>query len=255
MTVRRTLIELLAKPAFLISRAGAFLSTGLVGAMRRDQRDRAIEAYWDQPAQPSGTLYEWECDFYLKHLPTDSRVLLVGCGGGRDLVGLSRHGFQLDGLDIAPGVVAAGRERLAMLGIAARLHTGRVADASLEPVYDAAVMTWQGYGLIPERAERIRTLQALRGALRPGGRILFTYRPAAGPSRGARLARLVAGLTSCDWRPEPADTIELSRGDAGVRLYLEHRFSPDEIAAEAQAAGLRVSSHELGEMARVVLDA
>jgi SAM-dependent methyltransferase len=134
--------------------------------MRREQRDGAIEAYWDQPAQASGTLYEWESDFYLKHLPTGGRVLLVGCGGGRDLVGLSRHGFQVDGLDIAPGVIEACRERLATLGIAARLHTGRVAEARLEPVYDAAVMTWQGYGLIPERAERIRTL--LRCAARCG---------------------------------------------------------------------------------------
>jgi hypothetical protein len=38
-------------------------------------------------------------------------------------------------------------------------------------------------------------------------------------------------------------------------LYLEHRFAPGEIVSEAQAAGLRVSWHELGEMARVVLEA
>jgi SAM-dependent methyltransferase len=253
--VRRALIEWLAKLAFLISRLGAFLATGLVGAMRREQRDGAIEAYWDQPAQASGTLYEWESDFYLKHLPTGGRVLLVGCGGGRDLVGLSRHGFQVDGLDIAPGVIEACRERLATLGIAARLHTGRVAEARLEPVYDAAVMTWQGYGLIPERAERIRTLLALRGALRPGGRILLTYRPASRPSRGARFAGWIARLTLSDWIPEPTDTIELSRGGVGVMLYLEHRFAPGEIVSEAQAAGLRVSWHELGEMARVVLEA
>jgi SAM-dependent methyltransferase len=252
--VRRALIELFAKPAFLISRAGAFLSTGLVGAMRREQRDRAIRAYWDQPAQPSGTLYDWESEFYTKHLPTGGRVLLVGCGGGRDLVGLSRQGFHVDGLDIAAGVVATCRERLASLGITARLYAARVEDVRFETVYDAAVFTWQSFGLVPERDERIRTLQALRGALRPGGRILLTYRPAARASRGARLAGWIARLTLSDWSPDRSDSIELSRADARLQLYLEHRFAPAEIVAEAEAAGLRVHWHELGEMARLVLE-
>jgi SAM-dependent methyltransferase len=252
--VRGALIEALARPAFLVTRLGAFLTTGLAGAMRRDQRDRAIRAYWDTPAAQSATLYEWESDFYVKQLEPGSRVLLVGCGGGRDLLGLWRHGFHVDGLDIVPALVAVCRERLSKLGKDARLYAGRVEDARFETLYDAAVITWQGYGLIPGSAERIRTLQALRGALRPGGRILLTYRPAAAPSRGARLARLVSRLTASDWRPDPCDTIELSRADTRLMLYVEHRFGPAEIVAEAQAAGLRVQWHELGEMAKAVLE-
>jgi SAM-dependent methyltransferase len=253
--VRRALIELLAKLVLLISRLGAFLSTGLVGAMRREQRDRAIQAFWDQDfGKTWDTLYEWERDFYLKHLTAGSQVLLVGCGGGRDLVGLSRHGFLVDGIDVAPGVVDACRKKLGELGIAGRVYGARVEDVRFETVYDAAVFTWQGYGLIPERAERIRTLQAIAGAVRNGGRILLTYRPARGPSRGARLAQLTAQLSASGWIPDPTDTIELSCGVSGLALYLEHCFAPAEIVSEAQAAGLRVSWHELDDLARLVLE-
>jgi SAM-dependent methyltransferase len=254
LSVRDAPIRWLAKPALLVSRLGAFLSAGLVGAMRREQRDRAIRAYWDEHAQASETLYEWESDFYLKHLAPGGHVLLFGCGAGRDLLGLARAGFRVDGLDIAPGAVAACRKRLEKLGIAARLYAAPVEDVRFETVYDAAVFTWQGYGLIPERAARIRSLQALRSALCPGGRILLTYLPAAGPSRGAQLAMLVSRLTASGWSPAPNDTIDLSSRSGELALYMEHRFTAAEVVAEAQAAALRVAWHEQGDFGSLVLE-
>jgi SAM-dependent methyltransferase len=253
--VRSALIRLAAEVAFSFSRLGRLLASGLVGALRRRERLQAILAYWDHCASApvAATLYEWECDFYLRQLPAGGRVLLVGCGSGRDLVGLIRRGFRADGLDIAPRALTLCREALASNGVAARLYDVAVGDARLESDYDAAVFTWQGYGLILERSERIRALQALRAALRPGGCVLLTCVAAADPPRRARFPNLVARLAGSDWSPTSNDIVELSATAGRLALYVEHRFTDEEIAAEARAAGLRVASHEQVDVARAVL--
>jgi hypothetical protein len=53
--------------------------------------------------------------------------------------------------------------------------------------------------------------------------------------------------------PTPNDVVELSVSAGRLALYLEHRFTREEIAAEAQAAGFRVDSHEKGDVNRIVL--
>ncbi len=201
--------------------------------MSPEERRQAILAHWDRCASPvaSEELYEWERDFYLKHLKAGCRVLLVGCGSGRDLAGLIRKGFAADGLEIAPRAVALCRDMLARNGMKPRLYDVPIDDARLEGEYDAAVFTWQGYGLIPESADRVRALQSLRAALRKGGRVLLTY------------------LAS----PTSSNIVELSISGGRLALYIEHRFTPEEIVAEATAAGLRVASHEQADLGRVVV--
>jgi SAM-dependent methyltransferase len=231
--VRAALLRLCAKSAFGLARLSRWLASAAVAAMSREERRRAIVAHWDHraTAPAAASLYEWERDFYSKQLPAGSRVLLVGCGSGRDLIGLIRAGYRADGLEIAPRALALCREALGKHGLTARLYDVALGEARLEPGYDAAVFTWQGYGLIPERPERIGALQALRAGLRPGGRVLLT----------------------CVGAPNSNDVVELSAAAGRFLLYAEHRFTREEIASEAETAGLRVASHESPDVERVVL--
>jgi SAM-dependent methyltransferase len=82
---------------------------------------------WDRGA-PSPQLLTWLADGSLRAAGT--RVAVPGCGSGHEVVALARAGFQVTGLDYAPGAVALARERLAAEGLTA-------------PIELADVLAWQ----------------------------------------------------------------------------------------------------------------
>ncbi len=96
-------------------------------------------------------------------------------------------------------------------------------------------------------------LGKLRDRLTPDGRILISYILADPPPRPAlwRLAALAARLSRSDWRPEYGDVF-VARHEIG-RIHFEHRFTPQEIEAEAHAAGLRVAFHAQTSDGRLAL--
>jgi len=261
--MRRVLLRVLACLSAQLARAGRLLGYAFAGVLRHAELQARLQAAWDEYGDRharSGwagltSLSEWEKEFYLAHLRPGQSLLLVGCGTGRDLIGLIEHGLRADGLDIAKRAVDSCRVRLRERGLSARLFDCAVEDARLEGSYSAAVFTWLAYGYVAESRRRVRTLVALRAALRPEGRVLLTYQPRRpGTSRiPSALARMAGALTGSDWRAELGDYVELSGPPAAPALHFEHRFSPAEAAAEAEAAGFRVLAHEQAAEGRVVL--
>lgn len=258
--MRGRLLRLLAWLSRQFARAASLLGYGVAGLMRSDQLRRTIQAEWDDYGRSGWASYPnlgaWESEFYLKHIAPGERVLLVGCGTGRDLLGLWQAGLHVDGLDIAKRAIATCRERVQQAGVAARLYDCAVEAAVFDARYDAALFTWFGYGYIPESRARVRTLQALHAALRSGGRVLLTYQLAAsGTSRlPVGLGRLLGWLSRSGWRLEPGDYVEVTRGAGGdPALHFEHRFTPHEVVAEAHAAGFRMLAHEQAAEGRAVL--
>ena len=257
--MRSALLRLLAFASIQSSRAASLLAHAVGGATTLAELRRAIGRGWNKhgqsvsAAEPS--LFDWEAEFYRAHIPPASRVLLVGCGAGRDLIALAGFGHRVDGLDIAREALAACQIALEQRGIAARLYESAVEEARIEAQYDAVVFTWLGYAYIPGREARIGTLRTLRGILRPQGRILLTYqtRPAGVSRVPGGFARLVARLTGSAWSPEHGDSFEVLRGPGPLALHYEHRFNPAEVVAEAQAAGVRVLWHEQATEGRIVL--
>lgn len=257
--MRGLLIGLFDFASRQLRRAASLFAFGVLGAMRRAELQQAIGRGWERYGQDGGavqpTLAEWEAEFYGTQLAPTSRILLVGCGAGRDLIALVERGHSVDGLDIARQALASCRANLEKRGISARLYDCPVEEARFEAEYDAVVFTWFAYGYIPGAQARIRALQTLRGILRPQGRILLTYQTrAAGVSRiPALFGRLVGRLTGSDGTPEHGDLVELLKSGGEPSLHFEHSFAAAEVVAEAQAAGLRVQWHEQAQEGRVVL--
>lgn len=257
--MRGLLLRLLDFGSRQLRRGSSLLAMGVVGAMRRAELREAIGRGWERYGQDGraapAILAQWEADFYGAHLEPKSRILLVGCGAGRDLIALAEKGHSLDGLDIAREALAACRADLMQRGLSARLYDCAVEEASFEAQYDAVVFTWFAYGYIPGAAARIRTLQVLSGILRPAGRILLTYQPrAAGVSRiPPMFGRLVGRITRSDATPEHGDLVELLNRGREPSIHFEHSFAAAEVVAEAQAAGLRVQWHEQAQEGRAVL--
>lgn len=241
-------------------RAGASLcGYAAAGALQRDDFERAIRAQWERYGRcswsPSTGLLQWEADFYLAHLRAEDRILLVGCGSGRDLFPLVARGHEVDGLDIAADAVEACRRGLAERGQHARLEVGSIVDSALRGPYDAVILSWFCYSYVPERAARVRALERLRHSLAPGGRVLLSYiaRPAAQSHWPVRAGRMTATLVRSNWRLEYGDCVVISGSLRAPTVEYEHRFEPGDVVAEAEAAGLRVLWHEASEDGRVVL--
>lgn len=229
------------------------------GAARLADLRADLEREWDGPAAGSESdiasgLMPWEREFYPAFLKPDDRILLIGCGTGRDLLGLLELGYRAEGLDLAPWCTARARAILQSRGFEAPVHTGAIETVDTPGTFDTFIFSWYSYCYIPESATRIRTLTKLRDHLNPDGRILVSYVPVPRPPRRLPigLARLVGRLTRSDWRLEYGDVVRLG-GPGRVFEHYEHRFTPDGLEAEVRAAGLRVAFHEPGEIGRIVL--
>jgi len=261
VTARGFFVETLRSLGLTLERAGTVSVYVAAGAMRLAMLERHIRDDWglfgaQQPEQDiSSGLFPWEREFYAPFLQTGDTILVVGCGGGRDLLSLREMGYRADGIDPSPECVAQARARLAARGVDAGLFVGRIETFPLPRRFDIFVFSWFCYSYIPQRRTRIEVLRRVKDHLRPDGRILITYlRRDPAPRRlPVQLARLASRLSGSDWRPEYGDVVS-ARHDAPV-VHYEHRFAADEIEAEAEAAGLSMKFHEHAGNGNLVLTA
>lgn len=249
MSVRAALYATLYGGGRALERAGKVWFYAAAGTLTLDDLRRASLRQWDEFAAMQGeddtAFLDWESDFYRRFLRAGDRVLLAGCGSGRDLIALLQHGCRADGLDPVPGCISAAADRLAKRGLTARLRTGWIEDVALDDVYDAIVFSWDCYGLIPHAATRIAVLRAVRDHVAPGGRVLLSYVAAGRPPRPLliRTARLMSWLSRSDWRPEMGDVV-VPTDAAPDGAHYEHHFRPEEVEREVAAGGYRVIFHE-----------
>ena len=143
--------------------AGLLRGQDLQTAMRIQFRDfGASPDEVDEGLNPvrAPRLHQW--------LRPSGRVLLVGCGAGRDLIGLHRLGYHVTGLEQAPDAAENARQHLERVGLTASVHAGSIESAELEHEYDAIVFASSCYSNMRGSALRIATLARLRSHMSPG---------------------------------------------------------------------------------------
>ena len=238
--------------------AGSALRYLAVGTLRLRDLRAAITNTWEEFGRSEDMivsgLMPWEQALFDRFLKPDDRILVVGCGTGRDLIALLKRGYQVEGLDVGPRAIALARQMLGREGLSAEIYTGPIEDLSLPGSFDVFIFSWFCYSYIPTSQTRIAVLRKVQARLTPGGRILISYIPAERPPRSlpVGLTQLVARLAGSDWRPELGDAV-VPAGGGWKGVHYEHRFQEGEFEQEARAAGLTIIFHQRRDEATAVL--
>jgi SAM-dependent methyltransferase len=120
------------------------------------------------------------------------QVLDVGCGTGNAVLEAARRGAAVRGVDPAPELLAAARERLAAAGVAAELREG---DAVALPVPDGAFDVVLSVFAVIFAPDAARAGGELLRAARPGGRVALTSWVPVGPvAEAGRLLMQAMGV-------------------------------------------------------------
>lgn len=212
---------------------------------------RSIQSYWstfnDRPDQWNSGLLEWERPLLEHVVRPGDRVLLIGCGSGRELRAFRERGCSLVGVEPARRTLEIARQEFGE-GDAVAFVEGFVEDAALPGDFDVCWFSYFSYSYIPDRRRRVALLGRLALHLRPAGRIVVTCHCQARPrqSRAVQIGRFAGKAWSADW--ELADGDELVRAQPAFRLFhYQHVFDPAELMDESAAAGLVVVERHLPE--------
>jgi SAM-dependent methyltransferase len=109
-------------------------------------------------------------------VPNRDWALDVGCGAGRCLELLARHGFHSDGIDLSTAMIALARERQPKV----RLFHADICYWELSRSYDL-IVAWDSVWHVP-LGQQEAVLKKLCRGLSPGGVLVFTTGGTDAPS-------------------------------------------------------------------------
>jgi hypothetical protein len=225
------------------ARAGDILQTGLwLGLLNQhdlhavDEAEYLKRSNYRTDAHNLRGLFEWERRAVTEHFPTGGALVVLGAGGGREVVALARLGYRAVGYECHPALLRYGNDLLARHDCpgAELHHLGRDQAPQDGGPYAGAIVGWGAYMLIAGRQRRISMLGDLRRRLVPGAPLLTSFftRPDTG-----RRAGLVAAVAGPVRRLRRTPAVEV--GDDLAPTYV-HRFTCAEVAAELDAGGFEL---------------
>lgn len=235
----------LARRTGRISNGFLYLAAGL---LREDELQSDGEARWREFGASvddiDAGLAEGERAFYARFARPPHRVLLVGSGGGRDLVALHRLGYEVCGVEQVPALVELSRRRVASRGLSIPVQAGTIQTIAPQGSFDLVIFSLGCYSYVRDSSVRIAMLARINRHLNPDGRVLLSYHPTTGAALISRaLTYTMARLSLAGWLPE--------RGDVFSRDYLvpdvlryHHEFGSSDLAYEFSRAGFQIVADE-----------
>jgi SAM-dependent methyltransferase len=177
-------------------------------------------------------LFSWEEEAIHAHFPDRARLLLLGAGGGREILALAPRGFDVAGFECNPTLAAAANRFLHDAQIDSTVRwLPRDAVPTYHEQFDGAIVGWGAYMLIIGSERRIRFLRELAECLLPGAPVLISFHTWDGSTRQVHWIRRIANTIRSLLRRHEADL-----GDDLVPNFI-HRFTADEVELELREAG------------------
>jgi hypothetical protein len=199
-----------------------------------DQRYYSRDRSYRTVAFNERGLWEWEQQAVDRCFAAGSRIVVPGCGGGREVLALLRQGFDAVGYEPHPALVGHAQRFLAEHG-----HPGRARpcprDAFPAGERCAGVLVgWGVYSLIAPRSRRIAFLSGAAAALGDGRPLVLSCFQRSGRGRQLALSAALANVIRTT-RRRP----RLERGDV-LAPNRVHVFEAAELACELAQAGFEL---------------
>ncbi|MDF1739417.1 MAG: class I SAM-dependent methyltransferase [Verrucomicrobiales bacterium] len=203
---------------------------------------------WKDAAPVSGDVKgvaDWLDAFIASHVTRSSRVLVVGAGGGKELIKLRETGCSVVGIEFDQSLFAETSTMLLRSadggGITLR-HAERFNLESERTDFDVVIVPRFYTSFVQGRPERVRFLKACSERLKEGGVIAFDYftRPESETVPASLLFTL---------QPPVANLLRILRGGRKRRIetgdhldpkvpLLHHHYSRANLDIELSEAGL-----------------
>jgi ubiquinone/menaquinone biosynthesis C-methylase UbiE len=139
------------------------------------------------------------------------RLLLLGMGGGREVIPLAKAGFSITGVDFVPEMVANAKKIADSQGISLKGLVQEISQLQLEfNTYDVIWLSGAMYSTIPTSKRRVRTLETFFRALKADGKVIcqFHWDPSATISGlPLKLRKLFALLTLGNFSYQAGDQL------------------------------------------------
>jgi len=122
----------------------------------------------DKPTAPPDAL-----EFYLRYAErAEGPILEPMCGSGRFLIPLLQRGFDIDGFDASPHMLAACQDKLKRFGLTANVTEQSLPDIDLPRKYRLVIIPAGSLGLITDEAALDASLKRLHDAMLPNAKLV-----------------------------------------------------------------------------------
>ena len=154
-----------------------------------------------------------------------SPALELACGSGTPMLELIGRGYEIEGVDSSPDMLARCRHRAEDLGIEVVLHEQEMQQLELPRRYRAIFLAGASFTLLPDDAAARETLRRMHHHLVPGGSVLIPLSQVAPGPVHERLpgapARVVTGPDGGRLSVEKR-SVAVDRGERTVRVLLRY---------------------------------
>lgn len=178
-----------------------------------------------------------------------ARILDVGCGRGRHAVEFASRGFDVTGLDLSEQSLKIAERRALDRGVEIRLIEGDMREPVETGTFDLVVNLFTAFGYFERESEHQRAVNAMAGALRPGGVLVQDFLNATyvRDTLVARDARVVDGAEIIQerWISENRINKEITlKRDDSTHSFIESvaLLNPDDFRRMYERTGVVIES-------------
>lgn len=202
--------------------------------------------YCDETYNKSG-LWSWEKQMLDTYFTQCKHLLIGGVGGGREVLGLLKLGYEVDGFECNPNFVEFANKLIEAEGYSTKIKLIERDQYLQSPQeYDGLIVGWGAYMLIQGREQRISFLKGLRGQVKENSPLLLSFFCRYKNSYALKIIVTIGNIIRWIARRE---LLEL--GDYLSPNYV-HYFSKQEIAQELKAAGFELMTYQTQEYGHAV---
>lgn len=135
-----------------------------------------VEAYAENNTYDTAIQFTADIDFY-RGLAAKNKgpILDIGCGTGRVMLPLLQAGWEVEGIDLSPAMLAMAAAKLSAAGFTPRLHQGDMRNFQLATQFALIIIPYFALIYIASDPERRQVLACCYQHLAPGGTLAFDF--------------------------------------------------------------------------------